>query len=253
MTEPFEPRLQALAKGFNYPNTPSVADAVMGRITSAGKRSRVDRHLAWALTMLLVLLAGLMVVPPVRAAILEFIQIGIVRIFPAPTQSPVPTIDIPLTATPALTPILEKMSGEMTLEAARASVNFPISLPSNFAQPDRVFLQDAGGSMLILVWLDPQQPYRIKMSLHMIEQGSWSIEKLQPTVIEETTVNGRRAVWTVGEYPLIMQNNDIQFVRLITGNVLIWEENKITYRLETDLDLDEAVRIAESLQAPPDP
>ena len=107
--------------------------------------------------------------------------------------------------------------------------------------------------MLILVWLDPKQPDRIKMSLHMIEQGSWSIEKLQPTVIEETTVNGRRAVWTVGEYPLIMQNNDIQFVRLITGNVLIWEENKITYRLETDLDLDEAVRIAESLHAPSGP
>jgi hypothetical protein len=32
--------------------------------------------------------------------------------------------------------------------------------------------------------------------------------------------------------------------------VLIWEENQITYRLETDLPLEEAVRIAESLEAP---
>ena len=34
------------------------------------------------------------------------------------------------------------------------------------------------------------------------------------------------------------------------GNVLIWEENKITYRLETSLELDEAIHIAESLQVP---
>ena len=47
-----------------------------------------------------------------------------------------------------------------------------------------------------------------------------------------------------------MRNGDIQFTRMIDGHVLIWEENKITYRLETDLELDEAIRIAESLQAP---
>jgi hypothetical protein len=39
-------------------------------------------------------------------------------------------------------------------------------------------------------------------------------------------------------------------MRLIDGNVLIWENNQITYRLETNLELDEAVRIAESLQTP---
>ena len=50
-----------------------------------------------------------------------------------------------------------------------------------------------------------------------------------------------------------MRHADIQFVRLIDGNVLIWEENKITHRLETDLALDEAIRIAESLQVPPIP
>jgi hypothetical protein len=36
--------------------------------------------------------------------------------------------------------------------------------------------------------------------------------------------------------------------RLIDGRVLIWEQGSITYRLETDLEMDEAVKIAESLK-----
>ena len=254
MTEPIEPRLQALAKEFQYPPTPSVTAAVMTRLRAPVTHPR-RRQLAWALAIVIVVLAGLMSVPTVRAAVLEFIQIGIVRIFPAPVESPVPTIEAPVTATPAptkssLIPLLEMMAGETTLESARNIVDFPIPLPTyptDFRQPDRVFLQDAGGWMVILVWINPQQPDRVQMSLHMIEQGSWTIQKYHPEVIQGTTVNNLRAIWTVGEYPLVMRNSDIQFTRLIRGHVLIWEENSITYRLETDLELDEAVRIAESL------
>ena len=258
MTEPIEPRLQALAKEFHYPPTPSVADAVMSRIRVPAKHPRLGRQLAWTLVMILLLFAGLMFVPPVRAAVLEFIQIGIVRIFPAPVESPMPTTETPLTATPAptkssLIPLLEQMGGETTLEDAQQKISIPIPLPTYPAElglPDRVFLQDAGGWMLILVWLDPQQPDRVQISLHLIEEGSWTIQKSQPTIIKETAVNGSRAFWTVGDYPLILHNGNIQFTRMIDGNVLIWEENKITYRLETSLELDEAIHIAESLQAP---
>jgi hypothetical protein len=35
--------------------------------------------------------------------------------------------------------------------------------------------------------------------------------------------------------------------RLVSGHVLIWEEDGLTYRLETDLSMEEAVAIAESL------
>jgi hypothetical protein len=255
MTEPIEPRLQALAKKFQYPPAPSVTDAVMSRLHTPMTHSQRNRQLAWALGMIIVLLTGLMSVPPVRAAVLEFIQIGIVRIFPAPAESPV---QAPLTATPAptkssLIPLLETMAGETTLESARNRVEFPIPLPTYPADldpPDRVFLQDAGGWMVIMVWLDAQQPDQVQMSLHLIEAGSWTINKYQPEIVKETTVNGLRAIWTVGDYPLIIRNGDAQFTRLIDGHVLIWEENKITHRLETNLELDEAIRIAESLQAP---
>ena len=258
MTDRIESRLQALAKEFQYPPTPPVAGAVMSRIRRPVNRPRFSRQLAWALTLLIVLLAGLMSVPTVRAAVLEFIQIGIVRIFPAPVESPAPTTEAPLTATPAptqssLIPFLETLAGETTLEGARNIVGFSIPLPAyppDLRSPDRVFLQDADGWMVIMVWLDAGQPDQVQMSLHLIEAGSWTIQKYHPIIVRETTVNGLRAIWTVGEYPLILRNGDAQFTRLIDGHVLIWEENKITYRLETKLALDEAIRIAESLQAP---
>jgi hypothetical protein len=261
MTEPIESRLQALAKELPYPPTPSVAGAVMSHIRVPVKHQRVSRQAAWALIAIILLCAGLMSVPPVRAAVLEFIQIGVVRIFPAPVPTELPTFEMPVTTTPertssALIPLLEEISGETNLEVAQREIGLPIPLPTyppDLGQPDRVFLQDADGWMLILVWIDSQQPDRVQMSLHLIEEGSWTIKKFQPTVIKETTVHGLRAIWTEGGYPLILGNGNMEFTRLIDGNVLIWEENKITYRLETNLELDETVRIAESLQTPPIP
>jgi hypothetical protein len=50
---------------------------------------------------------------------------------------------------------------------------------------------------------------------------------------------------------LILPNGDIQFERLVSGHVLIWAGLDVTYRLETDLSLKEAVRIAESLEPIP--
>lgn len=273
MTEPFETRVQTLAQGFPYPPTPQIAMKVMAKLRArTTQRHLVARRWAWVIGIVIALFAGLMAVPPVRAAVLEFIQIGIVRIFLPPAETEIPIIQppptampgaaIPVTATPgptassALIPFLEQIAGETTLEEARQQVEFPIPLPAypaDLGQPDRVFVQDAEGWMIVLVWLDPANPEHVRMSLHLIENSSWAINKFGPTVIQETTVNGVQAIWAVGEYPLIMRNRDIKFTRLIVGHVLIWADEGITYRLETDLSMEEAVRVAESLEEPSNP
>jgi hypothetical protein len=76
---------------------------------------------------------------------------------------------------------------------------------------------------------------------------------MSPKVIQETQVNGQRAVWADGPYPLIMRNGDVSFTRLIEGHVLIWANGDVTYRLETDLSMEEAVKTAESLKPIPIP
>jgi hypothetical protein len=262
--ELFGKQLLSLSKGLDYPRTPDIAGAVMTRLR-APSRPRftfLARRFAWSLAIILVLFASLMLIPPVRAAVIEFIQIGVVRIFrsePTPLAPPnqeIPSTAVPMTATSAptsqpLIPILESLAGEMTLDEAQKTVNYPILLPSyppDLGQPDRIFVQEAEGKMTILVWIDPKKPGQVLMSLHLIPPGSWAIDKFDPALVQETTVNGQKAIWAVGPYPLRLRNQDMQYLRLIEGRVLIWTDKDITYRLETDLSLEEAVKIAESLE-----
>jgi hypothetical protein len=213
---------------------------------------------------LVVLLLGLLAVPSVRAGILEFIQVGVVRIFLAtpptttPAPSPVPS-GTPARRTPAPTPLptstplawLTDLAGETTLAEARGRVFFDIPLPAypeDLGEPDRVFVQDLDGPLVVLVWLEPGTANQVRMSLHLIAPGSIALEKARPVLVEETRVNGQYAAWTTGPYLLRLRNNDLDIRRMIAGHVLIWEQEGITYRLETDLPLEEAVKVAESLQ-----
>jgi hypothetical protein len=139
----------------------------------------------------------------------------------------------------------------MTLQEAQKKVSYPIFLPSypaDLGQPDYVFVQDTGEPMTILVWTDPQNPDQVLMSLHFLTAGSWATKKMQPVIIQETNVNGNHAIWTTGPYVMKLTNGDMQFTRLIDGHVLIWEAGNVTYRLETKLSLDEAVKVGESLK-----
>lgn len=262
--ELFEQQLVSIARGMEYPRTPDTAGSVMKRLRASARPRFLARRFAWSLVVILVLFSSLMLIPPARAAILEFIQIGIVRIFRAePTQAlpqqEFPSTMVPVTATPAptsepLIPILERLAGERSLEGAQQLVDYPILLPSyppDLGRPDRIFVQDADGNMTILIWIDPEHPAQVLMSLHMIPAGSWAVEKMAPERVQETTVNGQDAVWAVGPYPVRFSNGDLDFVRLVDGHVLIWTDGEITYRLETRLELEEAIRVAQSLKPVP--
>ena len=121
--ESFEKQIRSLAKGLDYPRTPDIAGAVTRRLRTGARPRFISRQVAWSLTIILILFASLMLIPPARAAIIEFIQIGVVRIFraePTPLPPPnqeVPATMVPVTATPAptatsqpLIPILEKFA-----------------------------------------------------------------------------------------------------------------------------------------------
>jgi hypothetical protein len=264
----FETQVRSIARTLRYPPTPDVAGSVMPRLRPVTGPRLFSRPWAWSLVTVLILLSSLLLIPPARAAILEFIQIGIVRIFPRATELPVeapptemPQPLAPVTATPYMNaaPLLDdlgRFAGERTLPEAQslASSSYPIRLPAyptDLGAPDRVFVQQADGVIVIMVWLDPGQPDRMLMSLHSIPTGSWMIRKFEPRVIEKTRVNNQPAVWAVGPYPILLSNGESDYVRLIDGHVLIWEMGEITYRLESNLSLEEAIKVAESLQPIP--
>lgn len=261
----FETRMRSIAQRMNYPRTPEIAGRVLPRIQPMRKPRFFSRRLVWSLTLIVVLLFSLMLIPPVRAAVLEFIQIGVVRIFPRPTETPIDAIQTatpqpfaPTTSTPYapddLLPLLNELAGKTTLADAQTRVKYSILLPTyppDLGAPDLVFVQDADGAMTVLVWLDPNDSKKVLMSLHFILEGSWAIGKGVPENILETQVNGQRAYWGEGPYPLHLYNGDLEFTRLIEGHVLIWAVDNVTYRLETDSTLQEAIKVAESLQPIP--
>jgi hypothetical protein len=248
-----EARLQEAAAEFRYPSIPDIRNKVL----SGMKQSQVTRQLhtqklAWTVMILAALMVGLLAVPPVRAQVVEFLQVGVVKIFQVqPGQTPAPTQNHEGTSPPAaLIPSLQLIAGETDLQNAQERVQFPIQLPgypADLGDPDRVFLQDMAGPLVVLVWMEPEVPEQVRLSLHIVGPGSYAIAKFMPPTLETTQVDGQLAIWAKGPYVLNMNNGTLENIRLIEGHVLIWEQGRLTYRLETDLPLEEAVRIAESL------
>src|SRR5512143_2782729 len=166
-----EERLRASARFFGYPPTPPISHLVRLRL---GRPPGLRGMLIFrAVAIALVVIAGAALsVPQVRAQVLEFVRIGVVRIFTAaptattrpPSAPQPPRIEAPLTATPApsrtpspgpeWTVSLQGLAGETILAAARNRLGFPILLPAvpaDLGLPDRVFVQERG-QMVILVW-----------------------------------------------------------------------------------------------------
>ena len=272
-----EERLRLAGANLTYPSTPDIAGQVRRRLYGRPRPQPTRlRRLAWGAALVVILLTGLLAVPGVRAQVLEFLQIGIVRIFlveptPTPTSSPTaqasPAVDQagagdslpvpPSTQRLASTPMasLLDFAGETSLEEAVRDSGIPIGLPAyppDLGLPDRVFLQNLDGQVLVLVWLSPADPAKVRLSLLQFSgSDNMILSKIQPVTVLETTVAGNPAVWTEGPYLLKYRNGDIDIVRLIEGHVLIWEQAGVTYRLETDLPLEEAVSVAESIRPRP--
>jgi hypothetical protein len=209
---------------------------------------RFDQHPRWriATAMAAGFLLALLLVPIARAGVEAALGAVHIRWAPATTSQGNPT--------PTLLPSLLDLAGETTLTEAQRKAGFPIRLPTyppDLGAPQHVFLQNLGGPAIVLVWTDPQQPGRVRMSLQALSTGDF-VWKVQPQKVEQTSVHGKFALWITGPYVLqyrygAQTSYDVRY--LVTGHTLLWvDEDGVTYRLETDQPLPEAVRIAESLR-----
>jgi len=288
--ERWEQQVREQAAAFDYPPTPDIVAAVRDRLRRerAAVRPRYLPRPRPAMLALAALALALLLVPPVRAGLRLLFEIGAVRIFgeavvvtpspafPPPTALPpstqqaataepqavlpptasIATPALPKTPIPMSQPLLmpTDLVGETTLEDARALVPFRLpSYPPDVGEPDRVFVQHFGSSVAILVWLKPGSDQEVRWSLHALSDNAIA-QKLASanTVIEETTVHDGRAIWVRGPHFLRFmydRRGDSEY-RPVPGNVLIWTEDDLTYRLEVpdDLPLEEARKIAESLR-----
>jgi len=62
------------------------------------------------------------------------------------------------------------------------------------------------------------------------------------------TVDGAAGMWIQGGVLMIDAGDPFWTYQRRSGNVLVWERGGITYRMESNLPLDDAIAIAESLE-----
>jgi hypothetical protein len=241
---PFEDRLKHVAQDLKYPPTPDLRDEVAERIRHASSRLRPTRRWAWG-ALVLALVAGLItaVVPAARAAFVEILQLGSVRLHLAPAESDLPdrmgtVIDWP-----------PDFAGETTLNQARQRFPYRVRLPASstgLGAPDRVYAPGKPAASVILIWMSSDGDHPQFGLFELAPSAIYQKETL--TVIERTQVGEQLALWTSGPYLVEVENGDLAERRLLEGHVLIWSEGDVTYRIETGGSLQEALAIAESLR-----
>lgn len=261
-----EAYIRRAAADFQYPATPNIA--ARGRVRLGGRPMRRPARFTYALALALIVLAAAMLVSPVRARVLDWIRIGAVRIFfnqptatatpPSDTPSPSGVFELPVIATPAALPSatpptsLLQVGGATTLEQAREQIRYTILLPAypeDLGEPDYVYIQSFTTPVVFLVWADDEKPGQVRTSLSQADSNLPVFEKYDPRSVVDTQVHDEPAVWVEGNYVMMLRNGDFTMSRLITqGHVLIWTHDDMTFRLETDETLEEALRIAESIR-----
>ena len=187
------------------------------------------------------LLIGLVLTPPVRAAVVEWLRIGGVLIKSAPP---------PAAPSASQEPIPSSGPG-VPLEQARAMVDFSLGVPDELGAPDHVSVS-ADRRVVSMEW--GSGPDRIHLD-QFDGRISWVFVKRVWSQVTPTAVNGRDAAWIADTHEIAYTDRDGTERRAqsrISGPCLVWERltdaAAITLRLEGDLSLERAVVIAASVR-----
>jgi hypothetical protein len=246
------------------PDGPDLATRVRARIVAAPPaRARRQRWSWWPARRALVLAgAALLALAAVATAVGLGVP-GIRLIFGEPPVTAPPSAQVsPSASTPAGPPGSDlALGGLVTLEDVEARAGFPVRLPSDPTIPPPAAVYVNALDQVALVWapsdvLPPTAEPRVGMLINQFE-GRIHPESMtkfisQGTSVEPVTVDGQDGYWISGDAHFYFYEGPdgefIEDVRRWVGDALIWTDGEITYRLETSLGRDAAIRIAESLE-----
>jgi hypothetical protein len=224
-------------------------DLVEQVLTRLPPRRRWPRPVAWLMArrrrlvavIIVAVLFGLGLTPPVRAAVVEWLRIGGVLIRTEPR-----------TAGPSPTPQPPPRTGRtVTLAEARDLVNFPVGVPATLGTPDRITVSD-DRRIVSMDWGSGAGQVHLDQ---FDGQLSWLFLKRARDPVTVVAVDGRDAVWfaTAHEVAYIDRSGlERTEQSRIAGPCLIWERSPggtlVTARLEGNIAQTEAVKVAESVR-----
>jgi hypothetical protein len=201
------------------------------------------RRLAVALVASIVI-AATAAIPSARAAVTNFLDIGVVRVHREPPPAPVsPTADL-------------QLGDRTTLADARAQIPVVVPTAAGLRAPDEVWFTGAGVSLVYRA--RPGLPAAEHTGVGLLVQEfvgatQTSVNKYLTAGVraEPATINSDEGVFISGGNHAIFYNapdgTQIHQTGRLVGNALIFQRGSLTIRLEGDLSRDRMVAIAESL------
>ena len=156
-------------------------------------------------------------------------------------------------ALPAPSPLLlsqRDFGHRVSLEQATRAAGFELRLPRGLPSPEAVYLDRAAGvAAVTAVW--GASRYAAAVVLTQWHPARLMFRKLvlsPDTLVDAVEVDGTRGLWIRGaEHEVFYRGADGHSRRgapVLVGNVLAWERDGIVYRIEADVDLDRALRLA---------
>jgi hypothetical protein len=237
-----EQRLVDLGRALDVPEAPHLAPRVLAQIGSRRRTSsRRGLVLAFAVVAVAALVATL-AIPDARSALFRFLQIGSERI---ELVDELPEVS----STP---PELDLMLGlRVPLAEARRRAGFDLLELDD--RPDSVYVGDRG-----TVWFLYGRPEAVRLLIAQTPRlrvdEAFILKKLvaSGTSVEQGFVRGEPAYFLSGEpHAVLLVGRDgipITETARLARDVLVWEEDGRTVRLEGELTREEAVSLAESLR-----
>jgi hypothetical protein len=241
-----EQRLALLRDEVAWPPTPDLAAAVAARIASEPPPAR--RRAAWlpalrpatvalaALVAALIVAVTLAAAPGVRARIERWLGLGAVRVERVER--------LPATAPDRAL----GLGTRTTLAGARRAARVPVPTIGALGAPDAVYVSRASGEASLV--------YRARSGLPAATNGIGALLTMLPggdiglvkkylgggTDVEGVDVDGALGVFISGEPHVVTPPNRL------AGNTLLWVRGDTTYRLETALGREPALRLARSVR-----
>jgi hypothetical protein len=231
-----------------WPETPGLAERVMAGVRTPGPSPVVRLPRRRRTKVLLIAAAALFLLAGAAVAAKVVIDLGAVVVRVPDEPGPLPT------TSPA--PLGEPIS----LEEAAGLLGTDVPVPDALGDPDRIWADEVtteeGSVVRVTV------AWRARTGLPAIEGSPYgavlmrfegelevaSKEVHQDTgSLEGAWVGNAEALWTTGPHALDLLTADGPTSVRVDGNVLLWRDGDLTFRLETALGKRRAEEIAESV------
>jgi len=246
-----ELNLRSLGRKLEWPPTPDIVSRVQHRLATPRppQRLRWWRPVTVAVLAIAVLTLGLS--PGAREAIARLLGVVGIRIETEVETTVPPTFNLGL-------------GTQVSAAEAVGLVDYPVLRPesSDFGAPDAIYYNDERlGGQITLVWVpQPNLPEAADSGVGMLissfrgnlDSSTYAKElNASRNLLLDVEVRGRPGFWIEGKPHVFLFENtngliEFESIRL-AGNVLLWEENGVTVRIESTLPMAEVLRIAGSL------